>query len=91
METKSIHQLAIETLMRFEESKTRALGYNDYGSIMRVRYEIDLIERELTETLNRVGLRCVYLNEAIRNHESGEYGVYLREKQPDQVTHDKNT
>lgn len=72
---QTLNDLAVETLSELKEVRRLSHQYNDFGSILGVRDEMELIEQELQETLDRVGLRCMYLKMRIGKWEKGEHKV----------------
>jgi hypothetical protein len=72
---QSLNDLAVETLADFKEVQSLGAGYNDCGSVLGVRDEIKMIERELEQTLNRCGLRIAQLRCKIEKWEKGERDV----------------
>lgn len=74
---QTLNDLALETLSELKEVRRLSHQYNDFGSILGVRDELGLIERELQETLDRVGLRCMYLKMRIGKWEKGEREVEM--------------
>ena len=77
MKDQTLNDLAVETLSEIAEAKKAGSNYNDFGSVLGVRDEIERIEQELRQTLNRVGLRASYLKMRIHKWEKGERDVSL--------------
>ncbi len=77
MANKSLNDLAIETMTQLAATEQAAKKYCDFGSVLGVRDEMEMIQRELTETLHRVSLRAMYLKMRIEKWEEGNREVGL--------------
>ena len=74
---QTLNDLAVETLTCLKEAQNAGAKYNDFGSVLGVRDEIELIESELRDSLNRAGLRLSRLCYRIRKWEKNDREVAL--------------
>lgn len=74
-EDESLNDLASETLRIFSEAVNAAAPFNDFGSVLGARDEIELIERDLREALCTARLRAGRLKVRIGKWDRGEREV----------------
>lgn len=77
MKDETLNDLAVDTLTVLNDTKKRAHNYNDFGSVLGVRDEMDRIEKDLEDALRAARRRLRYLRHRIDKWEDGDREVQL--------------